>query len=94
VNPEERDSRLSTATAAARRLLVHAIDVRFALDEATEAIDGGAGPTLEEVRRMRADLRALQQEIDCLHDALWAPPRGGRGVSEEADDELVKDLRA
>jgi hypothetical protein len=94
VNPEERDSRLSTATAAARRLLIHAIDVRFALDEAAEAFEGRDGPTLEEVRRMRADLRALQHEIDRLHDALWVPSRDCRGVSEEEGDEAVEELRA
>jgi hypothetical protein len=94
VNPEERDSRLAAATTAARRLLVRAIDVRFALDEATETMDGDGGPTVQDMHQLRTDARALQHEVECLCRALWPRHQGDDGEAEELDDEVVEQLRA
>ncbi len=72
MNPDARDSPLLAAMAAARRLLLHVIDVRFNLDEAAEGMQDGHPLVPDDLRRLRAAAADVQHEIECLIKAL--PP--------------------
>src|SRR5205809_1028704 len=94
VNSEQRNPTLAAAEAAARRLLVRAIDVRFDLEDAAEAIDGDHGLTRNDVRMLRAHADALRHEIDSLAIALWPSARYEAVGAEEGSDEAEESIRA
>jgi hypothetical protein len=75
MNPEARNSHLSAAMAAARRLLIHAMDLRFDLDEAGEALSTDRDLEPGALHRLRQAAAAAQYEIECLAELLL-PDRG------------------
>ncbi len=68
MNPDQNPS-LAAAIAAARRLLIHAIDLRFDLDEIDEANHDGHGLDPGDLRRLRSAAAAVQREIENLANA-------------------------
>src|SRR5947208_11718923 len=72
VNPVERDRQLTAAMAAARRLLLHAIDIRFGLDEVAEADEQNAVDACD-LARLSAAVAALRRETEALQEALLWP---------------------
>jgi hypothetical protein len=89
MNPDTLNEPLAAATAAARRVLVQAIDLRFDLDEAAEAAAGGSVFLREALRRLSAAAVTLQREIDRLAAALEPEPDGRHEILEEEQDETM-----
>jgi hypothetical protein len=87
MDPETQQLPLAEATAAARRLLVHAIDLRFDLDAAAEAA-GGSGLHRADVQRLRAAAVSIREEIDRLSAALEPDVHVSGEILEEEQDEV------
>ena len=85
---QQRDQPLYAAQAAARRLLVRAIDLRFDLDDTADLAVGGASVSPVDLQRLRADAGALCREIDRLAEAL-SPVCDPAGLEDEAIDEAA-----
>ncbi len=94
VNNERRDLALAAARAAARRLLLRSIDIRFNLEDAAEAIHAGHDLTPQELCRLRADADAVGGEIEALADALWPVPVGAGDLAEEENETAMEALSA
>jgi hypothetical protein len=92
VNPKQRDLALAAASAAARRLLVRVIDLRFDLEDAAETIRADHGLTPDDLRLLRSDADALRREIELLADALW-PSGDGAGMPGEEGETTPRSLR-
>jgi hypothetical protein len=84
VNPKQSDRALAAAEAAARRLLVRVIDLRFNLEDAAETVRADQSFTANDLQLLRSDADALRREIDLLADALW-PSRDGAGTAGEGE---------
>ena len=71
--------------AAARRLLIHAMDLRFDLDEATETLSSDRGLDPRSLHRLRQAAAAAQHEIECLAELLLpADVESEQAFEEEA----------
>jgi hypothetical protein len=66
---------------AARRLLVHAIDIRFGLDEVAEA-DGLSCASGDDLRRLSRDIDALCRVTEQLREALGTSAMTGGEVAD------------
>lgn len=88
MNPERRDLALAAADAAARRLLLRTIDLRFDLDDAAIHCDGEQTPSQEEVWRLRTDAKLLRGAIEALADAL-SPSGPGAPLEGAEEDEAA-----
>lgn len=88
MNPETPEAPLAQAMAAARRLLVQAIDLRFNLDEAAEAAAGSA-LLHADLHRLRAAAVTLQEEIDRVEAALEPEFDRHDEILEEEQDEVT-----
>jgi hypothetical protein len=89
MNPETLKEPLAAATAAARRLLVQAIDIRFGLDEAVEAAAEGSVLLHADLRRLRIATAELQETIDRLELALQSSVHRRDMVYEEDQEEVA-----
>ena len=86
MNIQQQDQPLHDAQAAARRLLVRTIDLRFDLDDAADAIGRADSVSPVDLRRLRADADALCREIDRLAEALWSPLYEASFEDDEVDE--------
>jgi hypothetical protein len=86
VNLSQQDQALQAAQAAARRLLLRAIDLRFDLDDTADAA-GSRGPLrATDLRRLRSDADALCHAIDRLAEAAWSPHAEALLDDDEIDE--------
>ena len=84
VNPKLRDQPFSAAQAAARQLLLRAIDLRFDLDETADTLDLGDSAASVAAQRLGADAEALSREIQRVAEALRPLVDGASEEDEEA----------
>jgi hypothetical protein len=70
VNPKQRDLALAAAEAAARRLLVRVIDLRFDLEDAADLIEAQRCLRPDELQNLRTDADVVRHEIELLVHSL------------------------
>jgi len=85
---EQSDETIRAAQAAARRLLVRAIDLRFDLDDTADAARTGHGAAGINLLQLRADSDAVRVEIDRLAQLLL-PVSDGSGPEPEDVEEAT-----
>ena len=83
---EQSDETIRAAQAAARRLLVRAIDLRFDLDDTADAARTGDGAAGINLVQLRADSDAVRVEIDRLAQLLLSAPDGRGDEAEEVEE--------
>jgi hypothetical protein len=85
----QRRQALEAANAAARRLLLCAIDIRFDLEEVFEADPDGHRLSSSDLHRLRAAAGMVQDEIERLAQMVHSrssPPDGGA----DGEDEIIE----
>jgi hypothetical protein len=70
VNLPQQDQALQAAQAAARRLLLRTIDLRFDLDDTAETLGSRGSLHATDLQRLRSDADALRHAIDRLAEVL------------------------
>jgi hypothetical protein len=84
-----QDQTLQAAQAAARQLLVRAIDLRFDLDDTADAVRTSDPITWGELKRLRADTEAVREAVERLSGLVAARP-----MADEDDDEVTEGIAA
>ena len=89
MQPDPLRAPLAAADAVARRLLTHAMDIRFDLEDTREQVEAAELPTRGDLRRLRESIFALQEEVDRLEEALWPFDLDPDYRLEEETDEVL-----
>jgi hypothetical protein len=77
---------MQAAQAAARRLLLRTIDLRFDLDDAADTLGSRGSLHATDLQGLRSDADALRHAIDRLAEALWSPHTEALLDDDEVDE--------